>query len=30
MNINQNVVRSLQLKAFAKNEPKWGVSRAVE
>lgn len=30
MNINQDVERSLQLKAFAKNGPKWGVSREVE
>lgn len=30
MNINQDVVRSLQLKVFAKNGPKWGVSRVVE
>lgn len=28
MNINQDV-ESLQLKAFAKNGPKWGVSREV-
>jgi len=29
MNRNQDVVRSLQLKAFAKVGPKWGVSREV-
>lgn len=30
MNINQDMERSLQLKAFAKNRPKWGGSREVE
>lgn len=30
MSINQDVERSLQLKTFAKNRPKWGVSREVE
>lgn len=30
MSINQDVERSLQLKTFAKNGPKWGVSREEE